>query len=185
MKKSLLFLSLALLVSSFAVAQEEEFKEELEASGKHQIGFLLGHAHVPSVYSEGKKEWKALPSFTLYYNYWLNEKWAVGLHTDIIIENFEVEKNLGSEEGEAAFLEREKPIAPAVMVVYKPGEHFSYLLGAGAEFAKGEDLFLIRAEIAYAIEIPKEWEFEVSLGHDFRWDAYNTINLGLGISKKF
>ncbi|MCH4551463.1 hypothetical protein [Aestuariibaculum lutulentum] len=185
MKRILLFLSLALFVCTCVFAQEESFEGESEETLKHQVGFLLGHAHVPSVYAEGKKEWKALPSFTLYYNYWLNEKWAVGLHTDIIIENFVVEKNLSSEEGEAAFLEREKPIAPALMAVYKPGEHFSYLLGVGEEFAKGENLFLIRAEVEYAIEMPKEWEFEVSLGHDFRWDAYNTINLGLGVSKKF
>ncbi len=179
MKRIILFLVLMFSVSACVWAQEES-----EEEFKHQIGFLLGHAHVPSLYAEGKKEWKALPSFTLYYNYWLNEKWAVGLHTDIIIENFVVEKNLVSEEGEEAFLEREKPVAPALMGVYKPGEHFSYLLGLGGEFASGENLFLIRAEVAYAIEMPKEWEFEISLGNDFRWDAYNTINLGLGVSKK-
>ncbi|GAA4293104.1 hypothetical protein [Aestuariibaculum suncheonense] len=185
MKEILLFLSLALLTTTYVFAQEDSFKEvESEEHFKHQVGFLLGHSHVPSLYSDGKKEWKALPSFTLYYNYWLNDKWAVGLHTDVIIENFVVEENFASE-GEATFLEREKPVAPAVMVVFKPGEHFSYLLGAGGEFAKGENLFLIRTEVAYAIEMPKAWEFEVSLGHDLRWDAYNTINLGLGISKSF
>ncbi|MBD0830637.1 hypothetical protein [Aestuariibaculum sediminum] len=186
MKRLLLYLGVILCAVMNLEAQEEvSFGEEsTEEESKHQIGFLLGHAHIPSLYADGKKEWKALPSFTLYYNYWLNETWAVGLHTDMIIESYEVEKNLASKSEEDLILERERPLAPALMAVYMPGEHFNYSFGFGGEFAKGEDLFLFRAEIAYAIEMPKSWEFEVALGTDVRWDAYNTINMAIGISKR-
>jgi len=50
----------------------------------------------------------------LHYNYWLNENWTIGLHTDFLNENFFIE----NEEGE--ILERERPVAPAIMANLSP-----------------------------------------------------------------
>lgn len=71
--------------------------EQHEEQSEHVVkGFSLagsiGHTHVNSVVnSGGDKEWLLLPSFGLNLNYRFNEKWGIGLHKDIIIEEFEVE----------------------------------------------------------------------------------------------
>ncbi|WP_053972403.1 hypothetical protein [Mangrovimonas sp. ST2L15] len=183
MKKSLYSSFLILFFTVCGFAQEGEMELENESFERHQIGLLISHVHTPNTYSGDKKQWRALPGFSLYYNFWLNKHWAIGLHTDFINETFQVEKYLSSEE--ESLLERERPIAPALMGVYKPGEHFAFLLGAGGEFAKGDNLFLIRAEVAYTLEIHNGLEFEVTFGDDFRIDAYNTLTLGVGLSKSF
>ena len=63
----------------------------------------------------------------------------IGLHTDIVLETFEVEKNL--EGGTEEVVERTRPIAPAILFIYKPTEHWSLGLGVGGEFAKEENYF--------------------------------------------
>lgn len=166
------------------LGQDAQVIGTTNSEARNQLGLLLGHAHIPDRYSDGKKEWSVLPSFTLYYNYRFAPKWAVGLHTDLVIENFKVEKEVTTD-GISEILERERPVAPAIIGIFKPGEHFGFLLGAGGEWAKGADFFLIRTEVAYSLEMAKTWEFEVSLGADFRWNAYNTINLAIGAVKSF
>lgn len=182
--KKILFLGILCITNINSFSQEREDTPESNNKSKHQIGLLLGHVHIPSAIINGKKEWRIYPSTSFYYNYWLNNKWALGLHTDIIIEDFLVEKNLSAKNQEQV-IERERPLAPALMAVFKPKRHISFSLGFGSEFTKGENLFLLRAEISYAIEIIKEWEFEIALGNDLRFNAYNTINLGVGVSKSF
>src|SRR5690606_7916175 len=108
-------------------------------------------------------------------------QWAIGLHSDIVIENFEIEQS-GEGEAEEA-LERSYPLASALMGIFKPGEHLVLLLGAGGEFAKEETLFLIRAGLEYGWELPGDWELGLSLMNDLKVDAYNSWTLGVGISK--
>jgi len=132
---------------------------------------------------DGKQSWEVLPSFGLNYNYWFNETWAIGLHTDIVIETYEVERHLdtGSEE----ILERVTPIAPALMLGYKPHKHFGFLLGPGYELEAEENLFLVRTEVEYSIEMAAGLEFEAGIGYDFRVDAYDSWSMVLGICRSF
>ena len=94
-----------------------------------------------------------LPFWGLDYNFQFSPKFALGLHTDFVLESFEVEKNLDGEDETAT--ERSHPVAPAVIGFYKPAEHGSFGLGAGGEFAKEEDYFLNRqqwnTELKYAM----------------------------------
>ena len=96
----------------------------------------------------------------------------------LIIEKFKVEKDLGNKE----FIERSYPVAPAFMDIYKPGRRWSFLLGMGGEFAKEESFVLTRDGVEYGTELPKGWEVFGTIGYDFRWNAYDTWTLGLGIS---
>ena len=89
------------------------------------------------------------------------------------------------EDGEIDILERELPIAPALMGLYKPGEHFTFMLGVGEEFAEEEDLFLIRGEVEYGLELPNEFELGAAIGYDVRFDAYDSWVLAVGVSKLF
>ncbi len=99
-----------------------------------------------------------------------------------------MEKHLhDGEEGEV--IDRNRPIAPALMATYKFGErpHSEWGLefGAGAEFASGESFFLNRIGIEYAVEIRNHWEVFFGFAYDLRWNAYDTFAFGFGIGKAF
>lgn len=164
-------------------AQESAAKEDA-FQPYHQLALVISHAQVfEGRDAEGKKKTLSMPSWGLDYTYCFHSKWAIGLHTDIIVEKFEVEKHLESG-GEGEVLERSYPIAPALMGIYKPSEHWSFLLGLGGEFAKEENFALTRAGIEYGSELPKGWEVFGSLAYDFKWNAYDTWTVGIGIAKK-
>lgn len=151
----------------------------------HQIGISINHVHVFEGRDyDGRREVLSLPAWGVDYTFQFKEKWAVGLHTDFIIEKFKVEKNLsGGEEKE--IVERSYPIAPALMGIYKPNENWSFLLGFGGEFAREEDFFLTRAGAEYGYELPKGWEVFGTVSYDFKWNAYDSWGIGLGIAKNF
>lgn len=75
----------------------------------------------------------ALPAVA--YTYYISKKWAIGLHTDFIIEKFKLEKNLESGEDKET-VARSYPIAAVLMGIYKLNEHWSFLLEMRGEFAK-------------------------------------------------
>ena len=152
-----------------------------EPFNKHSsISLVLSHAHVFNGRDDaGKKKVLALPSWGIDYNYYFNPKWAIGLHTDIILESFKVE----GKEGVA--IERSTPIAPAIMVMYKPGEHWNLLAGIGEEFAKEDNFFMTRIGTEYGVDIRNGWEVSGSFMYDLKWNAYDSWVLGIGISKSF
>jgi hypothetical protein len=186
----LIAISLCFMVVSIQVnAQGKEEKKELHktASSEHEtfkphstIGLVVSHAHVFAGRDEnGGKKVLDLASWGIDYNYHFSPKWAMGLHTDIIIESFKVEGHDGEE------IERSYPIAPAMMGIYKPNHHWSLMAGAGAEFAEEGNFFLTRLGVEYGVEIRKGWEVMGALAYDIKWNGYDTWVLGLGISKAF
>lgn len=187
MKRISSFLAVSLLlIAGQLSAQEKEIEKTNEAFvPHHSIGVVLAHAHVfQGRDAEGNRSVLSLPSWGLDYNYKFHPKWGIGLHTDIIVEKFMVDKHLESgSSGEV--LERSHPIAPAILGAFSPNHHWSFLFGAGAEFAKEGNLFLNRAGIEYAAELPRDWEVFGSLAYDIKWNAYDTWVLGIGISRKF
>lgn len=174
MTKILLIIS-SVIIPALGFAQEIEN----EKTSSHRLTVLLSHTIIPEGINNDKKEWMTLGSWSIDYDYWFHPMWAIGLHTDLIVENFEVEQ-LGKRE---AILERSYPVAPAITGLFKPGEHLTLLLGAGGEFTRDESFFLIRLGVEYGWEIAEEWELGISLANDFKIDAYNSWSLGIGISK--
>lgn len=175
-----IFLVLILLIFYFtAFAQEEVVEYELEEEGRrHSISLVISHARIgEGRNAEGNKEFLMVPSIGFDYNYWINEKWAIGLHTDFLNETFFVE----TPEGE--ILERERPIAPAIMAGYNIGEKWGVSFGMGREFAGEESFTLTRIKLEYGTEIRKGWEVFGVVSQDFRWSAYNITSFGIGIAK--
>lgn len=176
-------LCFSILLSNKITAQESEEKEIFKPH--HQIAISINHVHVfEGIDDDGNKEVLALPAWGIDYTYHLSQKWAIGLHTDFIIEKFKVEKDLESGEDKET-VERSYPIAPAVMGIYKLNEHWSFLLGMGGEFAKEEDYLLTRAGAEYGYELPKRWEIFGTFSYDIKWSAYDSWGIGLGIAKNF
>lgn len=171
------------LFSNKITAQESEEKEVFKPN--HQIGISINHVHVfEGIDDNGNKKVLALPAWGVDYTYHLSQKWAIGLHTDFIIEKFKVEKNLENSEDDET-IERSYPIAPALMGIYKLNEHWDFLLGIGGEFAKEEDFILTRAGVEYGYELPKGWEVFGTFSYDMKWNAYDSWGIGLGVAKSF
>lgn len=154
----------------------------------------IGHTHINSaINNEGDKEWLTLPSFGLNFNYRFNEKWGIGLHNDIIVEEFEVEDPNEGEQPEAkseveestATIERGIPVSSAVVLMYQPLEHLVLLAGGGVEFSKNENFAVIRLGVDVPFHLKNNWELFGAAAFDFNIDAYNSFTFGLGIAKLF
>ncbi|WP_310377701.1 hypothetical protein [Flavobacterium sp.] len=167
--------------TTIVLAQEgvhHEFKPH------HTLGFMISHTQISQgIQENGDKKWLSLPSWAINYNFKFSPKWAVGLHSDIIVEDFAVEEHLKSSNGQV--LERSYPIASAVMVSYKPGKYFSYMFGSGGEFAHTGNLFLFRIGAEYGYHISKDWELNANITNDLKVNAYNSWAVGLGVTKVF
>ncbi|KIC93038.1 hypothetical protein [Flavihumibacter solisilvae] len=159
-------------------------QEKKEFKSRHSIGLNIGHEHSFSGKDEnGDRKVAVLAYWGLDYNFQFAARFAVGLHTDYIIESFKIEKDLAGADNEV--VERSHPIAPALMGIFKPNERWSFGLGMGAEFAKEENYALNRLAVEYGAEIRNGWEVFGVLQYDIRWNAYDTWTIGLGISKTF
>lgn len=153
--------------------EEENFK-------RNKLALIIGHAHVPAgVDLDGDKAWTVLPSWGIDYDYRLNEKWSLGLHTDMVVESFEYE---GEDE---IFYKRTRPFLAVISGGRKFGEHLTLLVGGGVELAKEENLKVVRVGLDYSWELSSDCEIGASLMSDFKIDAYNSWVLGLGVAKLF
>lgn len=171
-------LFIAMVIAGRLQAQEKEL-----FSRNHQIGINIGHEYSFSgIGEDGERDLMILPYWGLDYNYHFSEKFSIGVHIDFITETFKVEKSYGDEEDVS---ERTRPIAPALMGMYKPSERWGIGLGMGGEFAKEENFWLNRLAVEYGVPIRKGWEVFGVFQYDIRWNAYDTWTLGLGISKSF
>jgi hypothetical protein len=153
-----------------------------EAYTAHSITILIGHTQISQgIQENGNRKWLSLPSWSLNYNYFFNREWAVGLHSDIIVEDFQVEEHLKS--GSDKIIERSYPISTALMASYKPLKHFSFLAGLGGEFAENDNFLVARIGVDYSMHINKSLELTASVTNDFKFNAYNAWNIGVGITK--
>ena len=179
-KKELITVIILLLTLTSTAVLAQEHEEESEKGG-HKFTIALGHAHVHEGIENGEKKWLMMTSWAINYDYLISNQWALGIHNDIIFEDFSVEKR--AEDKEETALEREKPIATKLVASFKPGKHLSFMLGLGDEFTKSENLFLSTAAVEYGWHMSKGWEVGAELGYDLKWKAYDTWILGFGISK--
>lgn len=157
-------------------------QETIETKEKrHAIQFLLAHTQIQeATNNKGEKAWLSVPSFELNYNFEINEKWAIGLHTDIVIEDFSIEHY--NEDNK--IVEHSSPIAPAIVTSYKFCNNFSALLGFGGEFSKEESLFLMRFGIEYSYPFHEDWELLSNITNDLKFSAYNSFSIGIGVARK-
>ena len=162
--------------------EEETAYEEEREQHHHQLQFALAHTHISNGRTtDDQKKWLALASWALNYNYLINEKWQVGLHTDVILEEFRVAH--GSDE---VILERSSPVAIAGMAGYKFWGPLMGLVGGGVEFASEGNLSFARLGIESGWHFGSgKWEMSLIGTYEFKFEAYNSWLFGLGISRLF
>src|ERR1700741_455005 len=66
--------------------EKKEEKTEEGLKGTHRITIGLGHTHLAKGKNiDGEKVWMTVPSWSFNYDYWIANKWAIGLQTDLVI----------------------------------------------------------------------------------------------------
>lgn len=184
--KKTIFLSLLFLGFITYAQNDESSSSEHQGSSEHhsmkgasRLTLGLGHTHVSKGKEEsgGKTQWLALASWSINYDYWLSDKWALGLQNDIILESFVIEDNHNE------LIERKTPIAVVPVAIYKPGKHLSLLGGVGGEFSHGHNLTMTRLGAEYGFHLPGNWEVGTALVWDGKWNYYNSWGLAFTVSK--
>jgi len=178
MRKIVLLVVLLLLFMGFVSAQEKQEKE-IGNKGFHQFSFLLSHSHIGEGIVNGTKRNISAPSLGLDYNYWVQNKWALGLHTDLITESFKIEDNGG------VIIDRSTPIAVVPAISFKPQNHSVFVLGMGKEFAKEGNFNITRFGYEYSFELPKKFELAFAFTYDKKWESYDIWSVGIIVSKLF
>jgi hypothetical protein len=95
MLKITLLLFFTLIASAKGYSQDnnslikEQGNKGNEGASRLTIG--LGHTHVSAGKIDGDTKWLALPSWSLNYDYWLSNKFAIGIQNDLILESFIIE----------------------------------------------------------------------------------------------
>lgn len=169
-------LGIALLFSLPLRSQEAE-AEEPHAFRHHRLALLLGHTHVPA---RQQKDGLFIPSYGLDYEYWWTERWGIGLHSDLELQTFVVERRETDEE-----LEREYPLVLTLDLLVRPWRGLVLEIGPGYEFEPRETLFLVRIGAGYEFELPGHWDISPTLFYDSRTDAFDTYSLGIVVGKRF
>jgi len=149
-------------------------------NGFHSLTFVMESAFIPNSFSDNTNDILIVPVYGLNYDYQINEKWGVGLHTDIILQQFIVETHGRHEE-----VVRENPVSIAAVLFYKPHHRWKILGGYGIEIETHESFQLIRIGVEYSIKLPRTWELGLALENDFKINGYYTMLLGIGFTRKF
>lgn len=169
------------LVNSELIGQEKENQAQFKIH--HALSVVLSHTQISQgIQQDGERKWLALPSLGINYNYKFNPKWSMGLHNDIVIEDYQVEDHLRSGGGNRV-LERSYPVASALVASYKPGKSFTYIIGAGGEFAQSASFFMVRIGLEYGFHIDTKWELSINLINDLKINGYNSFSYGIGVTR--
>jgi len=125
-----------LCLPGYGVAQEESIEEK--PTNRNKLTLAISHTHLPDgINDKGDKVWQVLPSWGLDYDLRISQKWGLGVHSDIVIQDF------AYEEKEGITKKRSYPVATAFVTSYKAARHLALIAGGGAEFAPEGTLGLV------------------------------------------
>ncbi len=170
---------LAVGFSNLLAQEERNIAYENHKKSFHSLTLIAASAFIPNSFSDNTNDVLIVPVYGLNYDYQFNRKWGGGVHTDILLQQFKIEKHGSHEE-----VIRENPVSIAVILFFKPHNHWEILGGYGVEMEKNENFQLIRIGLEYSIEIPKNWELGFTFVNDFKINGYYTMLLGIGFTKK-
>jgi hypothetical protein len=179
----LLFLAFPFLNAQHNIVEDDESEKSEEGHEvfrkHHRISAMMAFSHIPSIVpGETEKKNLAIPTWGLNYDFWFHEKWAVGLHNDLIMQQYKVERHNGEEETIRSF-----PIASKAVILFQPIPDLIFLTGYGKEFEPNETLDVITVGVEYGIPIRNHWEVNFNLIFDYNVNLYTSWLIGIGFSK--
>ncbi len=81
----------------------------------HRVTLVMASSFLKNHVDESTNKVLVVPTYGLNYDFLFHPKWGVGLHTDIVLQQFKVEKHEGHE-----VLIRENPVALCAVGLFKP-----------------------------------------------------------------
>ena len=163
------------------VGQEAHAEQEAHhgMKGAHRFSVGIGHAHVSQGKINGKNEWLVAPTWAIDYDYWISDRWAIGLQNEILVESFPIE------DSKDELIERNYPVSVIPSVIWKPFKRLSFVAGVGLEFAEGHNLTTVRLGLEYGFHLPNDFEISAAIVRDDKINYYNSFGLSLTVSKIF
>jgi hypothetical protein len=158
-------------------AQEHENAHE---GSSHRITMVMAYSFLKNQIDASTNDILVAPTFGLNYDYLFHPRWGVGLHTDIVLQQFKVEKHHDQVE-----LTRENPVAVCAVGLFSPLPSLVLLAGYGIELEKHENIQLLRFGVEYGFHLPGNWELGFTLEFDAKMNTYNSWIFGAGFSKLF
>ena len=180
MKKKLSIIVAMISIVSTAFSQEEKKEETKEEGlkGTHRLTLIIGHSHVfGGIKENGEKGLKVFPFWGFDYDYWLSNRLAIGVQTDMVVETFEVEDH------ENTVIERTRPVTTVAAAIIKASKTIGFIAGMGGEFAHEGSFAVTRLGMEVGWEMKNNWEFGISLVYDIKWNGYDSWGIGFGITK--
>ena len=150
-----------------------------EFNKHHNISAVMAFSFIPSIVpGEAEREVLAVPTWALNYNFWFHHKWAVGLHNDIILQQYKIERHHDKDE-----LIRSYPFAVKAVVLFEPIHQLAFLTGYGKEFELNEILDVVTLGVEYEIPIRNGWGTSFNLTVDWNVNHYVSMMFGIGFGK--
>lgn len=146
---------------------------------RHRVSIMMANVHIPNMDGvDGQNKFSVVPAWGFDYDAWISRRWAVGLHNDLILQQYKIVK-----EEDHTVVERSYPVSMCVTGIYKPFKHISFISGIGEEFEKHESFGMWKIGLEYGFELPRAWELSVNFQYDNKFKAYDSWLFGIGISK--
>ena len=146
----------------------------------HKVTLLMANSFLKNHIDDNTNNILVVPTYGLNYDVLFHHKWGVGVHTDVVLQQYKVETHDGHEE-----LIRENPVALCAVGLFKPILALTLIAGYGVELEKHENIQIIRFGVEYGIHLPKNWELGFALEFDRKINTYNSWVFAVGFSKLF
>ena len=168
-------------VASSLFAQEESHKITEHSLKRHKIGAFLGNSLIHEVHNTqtGKEQYVLAPTFGLDYEYWINQKWAIGTYNEIAHIDIEVQ----TEEHEE-FIRRENVMLFSAVVVFEPFHNFGIFAGTGIETDPHHTFWIRYLGAEYAFVRCNNWDVSVAAGYVNK-DLYDAFTFGIVVGRRF
>ncbi len=169
-----------LLLPTFALLAQEKIEENEEEEGlyPHRITVVMANSHIPAADNvNGERTVFIAPSWGIDYDYWFSEKWAIGLHNAIVLQQYKIE------DPAEKIITRTFPVCVSLVGLFKPWRRITFIAGVGKELEKNESYNMLNFGVEYGIELPKHWELGINLLYDSKIDVYDSWIFGVGFSR--
>jgi hypothetical protein len=162
---------------TFASYGQHSGKDALHGNA-HKLTVVMAHSHIPNALDENRN--LIIPAWGLNYDYIFHHRWGVGIHSELLLQQFKIESHSDNKE-----LIRENPVSISGVITFKPHHKWSVLAGGGVELESEENIAVLKTGIEYGIELINDWELGLSFELDHKIDTYNSWLFGVGFSKLF
>ena len=146
----------------------------------HKVTLVMAYSLLKNQIDENTTNILVVPTFGINYDFMFHHKWGVGLHTDVVLQQFKVEKHDGHET-----IVRENPVAICAVGLFKPLPPLTFIAGYGIELEKHENIQILRLGVEYGFHLPGNWELGFALEFDSKLNSYNSWVFGAAFSKLF